>query len=168
MTAGVVYLTVSYGAPPWIALTLASSFGLYGLIKKVAPLGSIQGLTMETGLLIVPALAYLVWMAGSGGGAFLRAGASTSALLMGTGLVTILPLVLFASALRRITLSMTGMLQFIAPTIQLLIGVLVYKEAFSGAQLVGFSFVWTALVVFGAEGALARRIQAEPLPAPAD
>ena len=161
MVAGVVYLTVSYGSLPWIALILACSFGLYGLVKKLAPLGSIHGLTLETGLLLLPALAYLIMTEQSGQGAFFHTGIAADLLMIGTGGVTILPLIMFASALRRITLSLTGVLLFIAPTMQLLIGVLVYKEPFGHVQLVGFSLVWTALIVFGVEGALARR-EAQP------
>ena len=164
MVAGVVYLTVSYGSLPWIALILACSFGLYGLIKKLAPLGSIHGLTLETGLLVLPALAYLIMTEQSGQGAFFHTGIATDLLMIGTGGVTILPLIMFASALRRITLSLTGVLLFIAPTMQLLIGVLVYKEPFGHVQLVGFSLVWTALIVFCVEGALARRTPREAQP----
>lgn len=160
MAGGVTYLTLSYGSLPWIALVLACSFGLYGLVKKVAPLGAVHGLAMETGLLLVPALAYLAVVARGGEGAFLHASPATELLLIGTGAVTIVPLMLFASAVRRITLSLTGMLQFIAPTMQLLIGVLVYKEGFDHVRLVGFGLVWTALVLFGIEGALARRLRA--------
>jgi chloramphenicol-sensitive protein RarD len=158
--AGVFYLTFAYGALPWIALVLACTFGLYGLIKKIAPLGSLQGLTLETGILFVPALAYLIAAERAGDGAFLHTGPAADLLMAGAGLVTTLPLLMFASALRRIPLSVTGVLQFIAPTLQFLLGVLVYKEPFTRVQFVGFSLVWAALVVFGLDGAAARRATA--------
>lgn len=150
-TAGVVYLTVQYGRLPWIALTLAVTFSLYGLVKKKAPLGAFEGLTLETGLLLAPALAWLVWSEQAGTGAFLRAGTGSDLLLAGAGLVTTAPLVLFAAAAHRIPLSMIGILQYIAPTIQFLIGVFVYHEPFSRAQLAGFGMVWAAVILFWLE-----------------
>jgi len=165
-TAGVLYLTFAYGALPWIALTLAFSFGLYGLIKKVAPLSSLYGLTLETGILFLPALAYLLVANAAGQGAFLHAGARSDLLLAGAGLVTTIPLLMFASAARRIPLSLVGILQYIAPTLQFLLGVLVYKEPFTHTQLIGFGIVWMALIIFGVEGFLAHR--AQPVAAVAD
>lgn len=155
--AGVAYLTLSYGRLPWIALTLATSFGIYGLIKKVAPLGSLYGLTLETGLVFVPALVYLGFVQSAGQGAFLNGGPLRDVLLAGTGLVTAIPLLMFASAARRIPLSLVGILQYIAPTLQFLIGVLVYHEPFDQVHLVGFSIVWLALLIFWMEGFLAGR-----------
>jgi chloramphenicol-sensitive protein RarD len=156
---GVLYLTLAYGSLPWIALTLAFSFGLYGLVKKTAPLGSLYGLTLETGLLFLPALLYLLYADATGQGAFLRTGAISDALLMGAGLVTTMPLLMFASAARRIPLSLVGVLQYIAPTLQFLLGVLVYKEPFTHTQLIGFGIVWIALILFGLEGYFATRAQ---------
>ena len=156
---GVAYLTATYGRLPWIALTLAFSFGFYGLVKKTAPLGSVFGMTLETGILFLPALLYLLVEEFAGQGAFLHAGAVSDGLLIGAGLVTTLPLLLFAAAARRIPLSMVGVLQYIAPTLQLLIGVLVYNEPFTQAQAIGFGAVWLALALFAAEGTLARRGQ---------
>lgn len=155
--AGVLYLTFVYGALPWIGLTLALSFGFYGLIKKTAPLGSLYGLTMETGILFLPVLGYLVVSAAQGQGAFLHAGAMSDLLLIGAGPVTTIPLLLFASAAQRIPLSLIGILQYIAPTLQFLLGVLVYGEPFPHTRLVGFAVVWTALVIFAVESAVARR-----------
>ena len=155
--AGVLYLTTAYGSLPWIALTLAFSFGLYGLVKKIAPLGSVHGLTVETGLLFVPALFYVIYVHGRGGGAFIHLGLRTDLLLAGTGLVTTIPLLLFASAAQRIPLSLMGLLQYIAPTLQLLLGVLVFGEPFSRRQFTGFGMVWIALMIFGTESLLARR-----------
>ena len=147
--AGVLYLTIYYGTPPWIALTLAASFGTYGLLKKTAPLGPLHGLALETGILFLPALALLLFEDRVGRGAFLHAGPTLTLLMIGAGPVTTLPLLAFAAAVRRIPLSMMGMLQYINPTIQFLLGVLLYKEPFSRGQLVGFGLVWAALFVFG-------------------
>ncbi|HLF23994.1 MAG TPA: EamA family transporter RarD [Burkholderiales bacterium] len=155
--AGVLYLTLSQGALPWIALTLAISFGLYGLVKKVAPLGAVHGLTLETGLLLLPALIYLLYLERAGQGAFLHAGAATEGLLFGAGIVTTLPLLLFASATKRIPLSLIGLLQYITPTIHFLMGVLFYAEPFARVRAIGFGLVWLALVIFSAESWRARR-----------
>jgi chloramphenicol-sensitive protein RarD len=150
--AGVLYLTVTYGHPPWIALTLAFTFAAYGLVKKIGPLGSLYGLMLETGTLLVPAVLYLLYCDAVGQGAFLHTGAVSDVLLLGTGLVTALPLLMFATAAPRIPLSLLGMLQYIAPTIQFLLGVLVYREPFTHSQLIGFGGVWAGLVIFWAEG----------------
>ena len=160
-----LYLTLSYGSLPWIALTLAFSFATYGLVKKTAPLGSLYGLTLETGILFLPALAYVIIMDVSGTGAFLHSGLVTDLLLVGAGLVTTIPLLMFSAAARSIPLSLVGIMQYIAPTLQFLLGVLVYKEPFSSTQLVGFGIVWLALIVFGLEGFLTHRSTAvEPIP----
>lgn len=156
-TCGVVYLTITYGSLPWIALTLAFTFGIYGLVKKIAPLGSLHGLTLETGFLFLPATVYLLFVDISGRGAFGHAGLQTNMLLLGAGIVTIIPLLLFASAARRITLSMVGIMQYIAPSLQFLIGVFVYKEPFTHTRLIGFTLVWTALIIFWLEGVVARK-----------
>jgi chloramphenicol-sensitive protein RarD len=156
---GVLYLTLSLGVPPWISLTLAFSFGVYGLVKKTAPLGSVHGLTIETAILLLPAIVYLVVLELAGGGAFFRTGVLSAVLIIGTGIVTAAPLLLFASAVQRVPLSQIGLLQYIAPTIQLLLGVFVYREPFARTQLVGFSMVWAGLVVFGVEGLLTRKAQ---------
>jgi chloramphenicol-sensitive protein RarD len=149
---GVAYLTIAMGVPPWIALALASTFALYGLVKKIAPLGSLYGLTLETGLLFLPALGYLLFVEGQGSGAFGHIGWGGTLLLAMAGVVTSIPLLLFASAARLIPLSMMGLLQFITPTCQFLIGLLVFHEPFSSAQLAGFSIIWLALAIFTIEG----------------
>jgi chloramphenicol-sensitive protein RarD len=151
-TAGVAYLTFVHGSLPWIALILAFSFGSYGLMKKTAPLGSIDGLTLETGLLLLPALAYLVLMDRTGRGVFLHTSTASDVLLVAAGPVTTVPLLLFASAAPRIPLSLMGVLQYIAPSLQFLLGVLLYREPFSPIQLVGYGLVWAAVVVFSVEG----------------
>lgn len=148
---GVIYLTIALGSLPWIALTLAFSFAIYGAVKKVAPLSSFHGLTLETLILLLPAATYLIFADKSGHGAFLHHGAGTDLLLVGTGLVTTIPLLLFASAAKRIPLSIIGILQYIAPTIQFLIGILVFHEAFTIRQFIGYCFVWIALLIFGAD-----------------
>ncbi len=156
-TLGVAYLTISYGRLPWIALTLAFSFGLYGLVKKTAPLGPLFGLTLETGILILPAVGTLLLSQASGQAAFLHGSPVTDLLLVGAGLVTTVPLLMFASAAQRIPLSMVGVLQYIAPTLQFLLGVLVYHEPFDHPHLIGFSVVWVALLLFWTEGLLVGR-----------
>jgi len=157
--SGVIYLTWTYGSLPWIALSLAFTFGFYGLVKKTAPLGSLYGLTLETGLVFLPALAYLVYVESTGQGAFGHTGIISGLLMVGAGAVTTIPLLMFASAARRIPLTMVGILQYIAPTLQLLLGVLLYKEPFTQARLIGFSLVWVALIVFWVEGVIARKSQ---------
>ena len=154
---GVTYVAISYGQFPWIALTLAFSFGIYGLIKKAAPLGSLYGLTLETGLLFLPAVGFLIVMEMRGGGAFLRSGPVPDLLMVGAGVVTTIPLLMFASAAQRIPLSTVGVLQYITPTMQFLLGVLLYHEPFNQSHLIGFCIVWVALIFFWLEGFLASR-----------
>jgi chloramphenicol-sensitive protein RarD len=162
---GVLFLTVAYGRPPWIALVLAFSFGSYGLIKKVAPLSSLFGLTMETGILFIPALIYLIYADMTGGGAFLHGPALTNILLVGAGVITTIPLLMFASATHRIPLTMVGIMQYITPTLQFLLGVLVYKEPFDQTQLIGFGIVWLALILFVGESMWFRSSSGpEPIP----
>ncbi|MEK7737339.1 MAG: EamA family transporter RarD [Pseudomonadota bacterium] len=156
-TLGVLYLTFALGSLPWISLTLASTFAIYGLIKKTAPLGPLHGLTLETGLMLLPAVIYLIYLDGAREGAFLHTGAGYDVLLVGAGLVTAVPLLLFASAAQRIPLALLGVLQYIAPTLQFLLGVLVYQEAFTQSQLIGYGLVWVALFIFGIEGYIAHR-----------
>lgn len=154
---GVAYLTVTYGSLPWIALTLAFSFAIYGLVKKVAPLGSLYGLTLETGLLFLPALGWLTFSEATGTAAFLHAGPVVDLLLIGAGVVTTIPLLMFASAAQRIPLSMIGLMQYLAPTLQFSLGVLVYHEPFDQHRLIGFGVVWAALIFFWGEGFFASR-----------
>jgi len=161
---GVIYVAVSYGQFPWIALTLAISFGLYGLVKKVAPLGSLFGLTLETGLLFLPAVAFLIILEWQGQGAFLHVPAVSNLLMIGAGLVTTVPLLLFASAAQRIPLSTLGILQYINPTIAFLLGLFLFHEPFNLSLLIGFSIVWLALIIYWGENFLATR-KARNLPA---
>jgi chloramphenicol-sensitive protein RarD len=161
---GVGYLTWVYGRPPWIALSLAFTFGFYGFVKKLSPLGSLYGLTIETGIVFPAALAYLVFVDLSGAGAFLHDGLQVDLFLIGAGLVTTIPLLMFASAAKQIPLTVVGLLQYIAPTLQFLIGVLVYKEPFDFAHFIGFAIVWVALMIFAVESYTANRPPPAPLP----
>jgi len=147
-TLGVLYLTVSYGQLPWIGLTLAFTFATYGYIKKTAPLNSLHSFSLEMGFLALPALAYLLFLGYSGEGAFLRSGWMESLLLAFTGVVTGVPLLLFGGAARRVPLSMLGFMQYLAPTLQFLIGVFVFKEAFTFDRMIGFGLIWIALAIF--------------------
>ena len=151
-TAGVIYLTVSYGHVPWIALGLAFTFGFYGLVKKTAPLGSVYGLTLESGILFIPGLFFLVRQDWIGRGAFLHTGLEPDLLMAGAGLITTIPLLMFVSAARRIPLTALGILHYITPTCQFLLGLLVYKEAFDRIQALGFGIVWIGLIIFCVEG----------------
>jgi chloramphenicol-sensitive protein RarD len=162
--AGVLYLTVAYGRLPWIALSLAVSFGLYGFVKKIAPLGSLYGLTLETAIVFPFALIYLVVVEFMGSGAFLHQGALTDMFLIGTGVVTSIPLLMFASAARQIPLTLIGILQYVAPTLQFLIGVFLYHEPFDQSHLIGFGLVWMALIIFWLENYVANRVQVQPIP----
>jgi len=157
-TTGVVQLTFAYGALPWIAFGLAASFGSYGLAKKKAPLDPVEGLTLETAILAPVAILYLVLLHRTGEGAFLRTGATSDALMIGGGVVTTVPLLLFAAAVRTVPLSVIGILQYIGPTLQFLLGVFVYEEPFSHSQLIGFSIVWAALAIYAGDSLRARRL----------
>ncbi len=154
---GVVYLTWAHGSLPWIALMLAVSFALYGLLKKLAPLNSVQGLALETGLLFLPALAYLFYVERTTGGKFGHASSATTLLLISCGVVTTVPLVLFASASKRIPLLWLGLLQYISPSIQFFLAIFVFHEVMSAQRLIGFAAVWVALAIFSVEGVLAHR-----------
>lgn len=149
---GMIYMTLTYGKFPWIALGLATSFGLYGLVKKKAPLNSLFGLTIETGFLLIPSLLYLAIVYISGSNALINNGSPTDFLVILAGIVTTLPLLLFASAALKISLSQIGILQYIAPSLQFLIGYFLYHEAITNSQFFGFVLVWIALVFFIFEG----------------
>jgi chloramphenicol-sensitive protein RarD len=156
-TVGVLYLTFTYGRLPWIALALAFTFGTYGLVKKTAPLGSFYSLTLETGILFIPAMLYLLLVHWQGDGAFGQSSALGTLLLIGTGVATSVPLLMFGAAARSINLSVLGILQYVAPTMQFMIGVLVFHEPFTHSQMVGFSIIWTALILFWVEGFMVRQ-----------
>jgi chloramphenicol-sensitive protein RarD len=154
--AAVLYLTIAVGRLPWIALSLAAAFGTYGVLKKIAPLGAVHGLTLETGILFLPAAAWLGIEELRGTGALFHAGWVRDALMLGAGPVTTFPLLLFAAGVQRIPLSVVGMLQYINPTMQVLTAVFLYHEPFSRVQLIGFSLVWCALALFAVESYLSR------------
>jgi chloramphenicol-sensitive protein RarD len=161
---GVLWLTWQAGHMPWIALMLAASFGGYGLMRKTAKLGALEGLSFETMILFPFALAYIVWLTLHGQNTFITtASDSTRWLLVASGPITAIPLLLFASGARKIPLSVLGLLQYIGPTIQLSLGVYVFHEAFTRERLIGFALIWTALAVYAAEGLLvSRRKDAQP------
>lgn len=154
---GVGYMTLAYGQLPWIALTLALSFGFYGLVKKVSSLDSLHGLTLETGLMVVPATLFLLWTESQGTGAMGSASPYLMGMLMLLGVITSVPLLMFGTAVRSIPLSLLGLLQYIAPTCQFLIGVLMYGEPFDQVRLIGFSLIWLALALLWTEGMIDRR-----------
>ena len=144
----VVVLTADYGHPPWIALALAGSFAVYGLIKKHVDLDGFESLSVETAVVALSSLAYLVWLAGSGDATFASEGTGHTLLLVGAGVVTAVPLVCFGAAAVRIPLVTLGLLQFLAPTLQFIIGVAVRHEPMPAARIAGFALVWVAISVF--------------------
>lgn len=156
--AGVAWLTWQAGTVPWIALVLALTFGGYGLLRKTAALGALEGLSFETMVLFPLALAYFVWLTVHGQNVFLNTDSSTTRwLLVAAGPTTAIPLLLFASGARQIPLSVLGLLQYLSPTLQFLLGVWMFNEPFSPGRLVGFLFIWAALALFAAEGLLYHR-----------
>jgi chloramphenicol-sensitive protein RarD len=164
----VVVLTVDSGRPPWIALTLAASFGLYGLMKKLVRVDAAPGLFVETTVVFLPALAVIAVLQGRGDAAFGHEGVGNALLLASTGLATAVPLLLFAAAASRVPLSTVGLLQYVTPLMQLTIGVFVYDEPMPPARLAGFAIVWLALAVFTADSLRqarsTRRSAAVPVP----
>ncbi len=145
---GVAYLTIQYGRFPWIALSLAIGFGLYGLLRKTSRVGSIAGLTAETAILSPLALLFILYLLFQKTTSVVGASITTHLLLLGAGIVTAVPLVWFAKGARRIPLSMIGFFQYLAPTISLLLGIFVFKEPFTTAHLVSFGLIWAALIIF--------------------
>jgi chloramphenicol-sensitive protein RarD len=152
----VIVLTIDVGRPPWIALSLAFSWGMYGLIKKHLGVGALQSLAVETLIVAIPALGYLIFL-GSQQQAVFGTDLSVSVLLVGAGVVTTIPLLLFNGATTRLPLSMVGLLQYLNPTIQFLLGVLVFQEAMSTARWAGFLIIWVALMILGSDGLRASR-----------
>ena len=157
-TLGVLWLTFQAGQIPWIALILAASFGGYGLMRKTAALGALEGLSFETLILFPFALGYLGWLSLHGQNSFATvASDSTRWLLVAAGPITAIPLLLFASGARKIPLSVLGLLQYIGPTIQMSLGIFMFHEAFTAARLVGFVLIWSALALYAAEGMYQRK-----------
>jgi chloramphenicol-sensitive protein RarD len=156
-TLGVLWLTVRFGQLPWIALALAGTFALYGLIRKIAAVDAMAGLAVEGGYLLLPALAVLGWSEAHGQGGFLAHGGAGygvafDVMLVASGALTALPLIGFAYAVRRVPLSAIGLLQYISPTLQFLIGVLAFHEPFDRDRAIGFAFIWLALAMFASHG----------------
>jgi chloramphenicol-sensitive protein RarD len=158
-TCGVLWLTFQLDRLPWIALTLAFSFGGYGLVRKLAVVPSVQGLAVESGLLFLPALGYLLWAEYSGTGAFGHFSLRMDALLIIAGLITALPLILFAIGARSVPLSTIGILQYLAPTLQLGVGVFLFNEPFSRVQAIGFGCIWFALGIYAVDGLWRARLR---------
>ncbi|MFH2000379.1 MAG: EamA family transporter RarD [Planctomycetota bacterium] len=148
---GVAFLTISYGQFPWIALFLAVTFAFYGLLRKTAHVESMAGLTVETALLMPAAIGYLIYSSISGDLIFLNHHLSMDLLLMFSGIVTALPLLWFAHAARRVSLATVGFLQYISPSIQLLLGIIIYREPFTTKHLVTFALIWIALAIYSAD-----------------
>ncbi|MFD5784474.1 EamA family transporter RarD [Streptomyces sp. NPDC126933] len=145
--AAVLVLAIGYGQPPWISLTLAFSFATYGLVKKKINIGGLESLAAETAVLFLPALGYLVWLSASGSATFAAEGAGHATLLAATGLVTAVPLVCFGAAAIRVPLSTLGLLQYLAPVFQFVLGVAYFHEAMPAERWAGFSLVWLALTI---------------------
>jgi len=148
---GVGYLTFNYGHFPWVALTLAFSFGLYGLIRKTGMLDSLEGLTTEMAILFLPAVIILGEKAAHHTAVFMQEGWLTFFMLFITGIFTALPLIWFAYGARRVTLTSMGFMQYIAPTLQFALGVFIYHEEFTFNRLIGFTFIWSALILYSFE-----------------
>jgi chloramphenicol-sensitive protein RarD len=154
---GVAWLTWQSGTLPWIALLLASTFGIYGLLRKTAALGALEGLSFETMVLFPLALVYVVWLTLHGQNAFLNTSSNvTRVLLVAAGPITAIPLLLFAAGARQIPLSVLGLLQYLSPTLQFLLGVWLFHEHFDAGKLLGFALIWAALALFAGEGLLNR------------
>jgi chloramphenicol-sensitive protein RarD len=148
---GVAWLTWLAGAPPWIGLALALSFALYGLLRKTATLGALEGFAVEAAVLTPIALGYLFWRSADGSLDFVTVPTQTRWLLVAAGPVTAIPLLLFAAGARRLPFSLLGVLQYLAPTLQWLSGIFIFHEAFDPHKAIGFGFIWLALLLYGAE-----------------
>lgn len=155
--AAVLYLTIGYGSFPFIALTLAFSFAFYGYLKKIGNLNSVDSLTFETSVLFIPALIYLVFLEINGTGSFIHSGVLITSLLALGGVVTTVPLLLFVMSARRLPLSTVGVLQYIAPITQFLIGAFIYGEEVPLSRLIGFVLIWIALILYTSEGVINNR-----------
>jgi chloramphenicol-sensitive protein RarD len=153
----IVVLAVDYGRPPWIALVLAFSFGMYGYLKKRVSVGAVESLAIETGFVALPAAVALIVIAALGDATFASHGPGHAGLLAGTGLVTAAPLLLFGAAARRLPLTTLGLIQYLAPVLQFAVGVGIRHEPLPPARLAGFALVWLALVILSVDGGLRAR-----------
>ncbi len=160
VVCGVFYLTFYYGHFPWIALVLAVTFATYGLLHKKVALAPLDGLCLESLVLFLPAFAFLCYLEIRGSGSFLHGDTTRSLLLFGTGIITAVPLLFFGYAANKIPLSTLGLLQYMAPTINLLIGLFIYNESFPRERMVGFTLIWVALLLYIVEN-LVRRVRFE-------
>jgi chloramphenicol-sensitive protein RarD len=158
-------LTLEYGRPPWVSLILAFSFASYGLAKKKANAGAVESLVLETLVVSPLAAGYLVFLTATGGSTFVGNGAWHVVLMVGTGLVTVVPLLCFGGAATRIPLSTLGLMQYLTPSVQFLLGIVVFHEPMPVLRLVGFSLIWLALAVFTFEALRNRRRELRPSPA---
>lgn len=158
---GVAWLTLSVGHPPWVSLTLAASFGSYGLLRKLAPVGAVVGLAVETLLLLPLALGYLAWAHGRGSLTFLAGDLGLDTLLVLAGPATAIPLLLFTAAARRLPLSTLGFIQYLSPTLQFLLAVFLWGEPLGRERAVAFGCIWAGLLIFTVHSL--RRGVAEPL-----
>ena len=156
-TLGVLILSFVYGRPPYIALSLAFTWNVYATLKKLAPLSSLRGLTLETAILFPTALITLLYLQNPTALQSNPPSLITIILLIASGVVTATPLIFFAAAAKRLPLTMIGMMQYIAPTLQFIIGVFIYNEFFDSARLLGFAVIWTSLIIFTFEGLRYRR-----------
>ncbi len=154
--SGVCYLTFGYGHFPWIAIVLALTFGFYGLLRKTAPLPSLEGLCLETAILCIPALLTLVFLASQGKSDFIQQNTNGRLLLAGTGIITSVPLLLFGYAAQKIPLSTLGIIQYVGPSMQLCIGIFVYGESFAKEQMIGYALVWCGILIYVTEGIVVR------------
>ncbi|MEO8064603.1 MAG: EamA family transporter RarD [Pseudomonadota bacterium] len=151
-TAGVLYLSIIAGHAPWIALTVAISFSLYGLIRKTVGIDALAGLAVETILLMPFAAGYLIWCEAQGTGVLGHSSASITTLLLLSGVVTSVPLFLFAYGARRIPFSTMGVIQFIGPSLQFVCGLVVFREPLGSARAIGFVLIWIALLIYAVHG----------------
>ncbi|TDV41870.1 chloramphenicol-sensitive protein RarD [Actinophytocola oryzae] len=160
----IVVLVIGYGQVPWIALLLAFSFSTYGLVKKLAGVGAVESMAVETGVTLLPAVAYVVFLEASGSGTFTSLGAGHTLLLVGGGIVTTVPLLAFAAAAVRIPLATIGLLQYMTPSLQFVFGLVVFHEHMPPQRWLGFAIVWLALVILTFDATRRRAPAAEPLP----
>lgn len=162
-SVAVVVLTIDYGRLPWIALLLAASFGTYGLVKKTVGMGPVESLTVETSALFVPALVFLVVLQASGRSTFLTEGPAHAALLAATGVVTAVPLLAFGGSANRVPLTWLGIMQYLTPAMQFMLGILVFHEAMPPSRWIGFGLVWLGLLVISVDSIWSARRRATPL-----
>lgn len=160
---GVLWLTWDAGNPPWIGLSLALSFGLYGLLRKTAPLGALEGLAMETLILLPLALGWILWLSTQRPSTLVTSPTSVVVLLVASGPITAVPLLLFAAGARRISMTNLGFLQYIAPSLQFATGTLLYDESMVGSRLMGFALIWLALAVFTAHSLWGQQERGTPV-----